>query len=81
MENEIKYPLMEEENGGCSSVGEPALALAEEEVLPLPDDVEYAQVVNGTLQVSSDIEEEIAEVDRGETISMSEFKTMFSQWL
>jgi hypothetical protein len=38
-------------------------------------------ILNGTLQVTPDIEEEIAAVDRGETVSMSEFKTMFSRWL
>ena len=29
----------------------------------------------------TDIEEEIAAVERGETVSMSEFKNMFSRWL
>ena len=33
------------------------------------------------LQITPDIEEEIAEVERGETVSMSEFKSMFSRWL
>ena len=46
-----------------------------------PDDVEYAHIVDGVLQVTPDIEEEIAEVERGEVVSMSEFKTMFSRWL
>lgn len=41
----------------------------------------YPHVVNGTLKVTPDIEEEIAAVDRGETVSMSEFKTMFAKWL
>lgn len=81
MEKDKKYPQLEEENGSCMLVSEPAVALEEQYVLPLPDDVDYAHVENGTLQVSSDIEAEILEVDRGETVSMSEFKTMFSQWL
>jgi hypothetical protein len=33
----------------------------------------YANIVDGKLQLTPDIEEEIAEVDRGETASMSEF--------
>ena len=41
----------------------------------------YAHIVDGVLQVTSDIEEEIAEVERGEVVSMAEFKTMFSRWL
>ena len=36
---------------------------------------------DGVLQVTPDIEDEIEKVDRGETVSMSEFKTIFSQWL
>ena len=38
-------------------------------------------VADGVLQVTPDIEEEIAEVERGETVSMSGFKTMFAKWL
>lgn len=38
-------------------------------------------VVNSVLQITPDIEEEITEVERGETVSMSEFKSMFSKWL
>ena len=41
----------------------------------------YANIVNDILQVTPDIEEEIAEVERGETVSMGEFKTMFAKWL
>ena len=33
------------------------------------------------LQVTPDMEEEIAEVERGEVVSMSEFKTIFARWL
>ena len=42
---------------------------------------DYAHVVDSVLQITPDIEEEIAEVERGETVSMSEFKTMFAKWL
>ena len=38
-------------------------------------------ILDGVLQVTPDIEEEIAEVERGEVVSMSEFKTMFAKWL
>ena len=34
-----------------------------------------------TLQITPDIEEEIAESERGDTVSMNEFKSMFAQWL
>ena len=43
--------------------------------------LDYAHVVNSVLQITPDIEEEMAEVERGETVSMSEFKTMFAKWL
>ena len=47
----------------------------------IPDDLDYAHIVDGKLQVTTDIEEEIAEVERGETVSLDEFKSMFSRWL
>ena len=55
--------------------------MEEQETFVLLVDVEYASVVEGILQVTPDIEEEIAVADRGETVSMDEFKTMFAQWL
>lgn len=75
------YPLQEEENGSCLTAHEPANAACAYETAPFPNDVAYAHVVNGVLQVTPDMEEEIAEVERGEVVSMDEFKTMFSQWL
>lgn len=81
MKESKSYPHLEEEDGSCMTAAETAVALAEPEVQVIPDDVDYAYIVNGTLQVNPDIEEEIAAVDRGETISMSEFKTMFARWL
>lgn len=77
------YPRLEEEDGSCQTAAEPAeaVAYAEPEVEVTPNNVDYAHIENGILQVTPDIEEEIAAVDRGETISMSEFKTMFAQWL
>ena len=41
----------------------------------------FPNIVDGRLQVTPDIEEEIAEVERGETVSMSEFNMMFAKWL
>jgi hypothetical protein len=80
---EIKpYPYVEEENGSCLTAQEPAanVAYAYDET-SMPDDVEYANIVDGVLQVTPDIEDEIERVDRGEKVSMSEFQTVFSQWL
>lgn len=74
------YPS-EEESSKNLILSEPAAALEEQETYILPDDVDYANVVEGILQVTPDIEEEIAAADCGETVSMEEFKTMFAQWL
>lgn len=80
---EIKpYPVFDEENGSCMKTQEPVadVTYAYEEPV-IPDDVAYAHIVDGVLQMTPDIEEEIAEVERGEVVSMSEFKTMFGRWL
>lgn len=74
------YPS-EEEAGNSSVVSESAAALADKEIYVLPEDMDYADVVEGILQVTPDIEEEIAAADRGETVQMDEFKTMFAKWL
>ena len=80
--NESKpYPIIEEEDSSCLSAAEPAVALAEPVEQVLPDTADDAHIIDGVLQVTPDIEEEIAEVDRGETVSMSEFKMMFARWL
>ena len=88
MKESKPYPRFDEEDdgeyqssGSCMTAQEPAVALAEPDVQAVPDDVDYAHIINGMLQVTPDIEEEIAEVERGETVSMSEFKTMFARWL
>ena len=89
MKESKPYPIIEEEDdgayqssGSCLTAQEPAAdaVLAYEEPV-IPDDVAYAHIVDGVLQVTPDMEEEIAEVERGEVVSMSEFKTMFSRWL
>ena len=77
---ERHYPILEEEES-VGSVREPALATPDVMNIVVPDDLDYARIVNGVLQVTPDIEEEIAEVERGEVVSMSEFKSMFARWL
>ena len=61
--------------------GEPALAAADVEVAVIPDYIEYAQIIDGVLQITPDIEEEIAEVEQGQVVSMDEFNMMFAKWL
>ncbi len=82
MKESKPYPVVEEENGSCLTAREPVadVAYAYEEPV-IPDDVEYAHIVDGVLQVAPSTEEEIAEVERGEVVSMSEFRTMFAKWL
>lgn len=81
MNKDSKTYLTEEKTNNDLVVGESAVALEEQETYVLPDDVDYASIVEGILQITPDIEEEIAAVERGETVSMDEFKTMFAQWL
>ena len=89
MKESKPYPIIEEEDdgayqssGSCLTAQEPSaeLAYAYEEPV-IPNDVDYAHIVDGVLQVTPAFEEEIAEVERGEVVSMSEFKTMFARWL
>jgi hypothetical protein len=80
MKESKPYPSIEEEDGSCLKASESAVAFAEPEV-EIPNGVAYAHIANGILQVTPDIEEEIAEVEHGETVSMGEFKTMFAKWL
>ena len=82
MKENNRYPILEEEGGSCLTAQESAVDMAyayEERVIP--DDVDYVHIADGVLQVTPDIEEEIAEVERGEVVSMAEFKTMFARWL
>lgn len=82
MKESKPYPQMEEEDSSVLTAHEPVadVAYAYEEAV-IPDDVDFANIVDGVLQVTPDIEEEIAEIERGETVSMAEFKTMFAKWL
>ena len=81
MKDSKPYPRIDEEDGSVMTAGEPAAATAMATDYVLPEDVDYANIVDGTLQVTSDIEEELAEIERGEVVSMDEFKTMFAKWL
>ncbi len=80
--NKVPQPYPSENETSSNFIAsEPAAALAEQETLSVPDDIDYASIVEGILQVTPDIEEEIAAAERGETVQMDEFKTMFSKWL
>lgn len=81
MDNNIKKYPREKETSNLCIASEPASALAEQETFVLPDDVDYADVIEGILQVTPDIEEEIAAAERGDTVQLDEFKTMFAKWL
>ena len=81
MKESKPYPQINEEDGSCLTACESVAAAYAYEEVTLPGDVAYARIADGVLQVTPDIEEEIAEADRGETVSMAEFKTMFAQWL
>ena len=81
MKESKPYPQFEEEDGSCLKASEAAVAFAEPEGQDIPEGMAYANIVKDILQVTPDIEEEIAEVERGETVSMGEFKTMLAKWL
>ncbi len=53
----------------------------EEKRITMTNDIPNANIVDGRLVITPDIEEEISEVGRGETVSISEFNTMFAKWL
>ena len=72
---------IEKEGCSCQKAPEDTVPFTELEVQELTEDIGYAQIVNGILQMTPDIEDEIAAVERGETISMSKFKILFSKWL
>jgi uncharacterized cupin superfamily protein len=81
MKENKPYPQMEEEDNSTLNAKDAVYAITEMKETVIPDDLDYAHVVDGKLQVTPDIEEEIAEVERGETVSLDEFKSMFSRWL
>lgn len=81
MKKNKPYPQYDDARDDCMSVHESAAVLAAQETVALPEDMDYAHIEGGVLQITSDIEEEIAAAERGETVQMSEFKSMFAQWL
>lgn len=70
-----------DENENPMIVCEPAASLANKAHAAQSLDLSQASVLNGVLQVTPDLEEEILEAESGETVSMEEFKTMFAKWL
>ena len=52
MKKSKPYPRIEEEDGSCMKVSEAAVAFAEPEVLAIPEDMDYANIVDGVLQVT-----------------------------
>ena len=74
------YEQIENETADMK-VSDPAVAYATVVNSAMPDGLPYANIENGTLQVSQDIEAEIAEVERGEIVSMNELNSMFAKWL
>lgn len=81
MKENRPYPQMDEEDNSTLNAKDAVYAITEMKETVIPDDLDYAHVVDGKLQLTPDIEEEIAEVERGETVSLDEFKSMFSRWL
>ena len=77
---EKRYPIIEEESN-TNMACEPLLVPADDVDIAMPNDMPYANIVDGKLQITPDIEEEIAEVERGENVIMSEFNMMFAKWL
>ena len=77
---EKRYPIIDEESN-TNMACEPLLVPADDVDIAMPNDMPYANIVDGKLQITPDIEEEIAEVERGENVSMSEFNMMFAKWL
>ena len=72
-----------EENKNIDMASEPLLTTSEPCVhtrIARPN-LAYASVVDGVLQVTSDLQREIEEVERGEVVSLDEFKTMFKKWI
>ena len=55
MKKSKPYPRIEEEDGSCMKASEAAVAFAEPEVLAISEDMDYANIVDGVLQVTPDI--------------------------
>jgi hypothetical protein len=82
MKESKPYPQIDNEGTNTMMAQEPSADLAYACDTPdMPEDMDYAHIADGELQVTPDIEDEIADVERGEVISLGEFKTMFAKWL
>ena len=79
MKESKPYP-QQEEDSCVLSAQEPAVALAAEGTV-IPRDTDYAHIINGVLQITPGIEEEIAAADQGQMVTMDQFKSMFAKWL
>ena len=80
MKKNVPYPRFDEEDDSILIAQEPVAAYAVE-AMSTPDNLAYAHIVDGVLQVTADIEDEIAAADRGETVTLDEFKTLFARWI
>lgn len=58
-----------------------AVAITESVEVAMPGGLPYAHIMDNVLQITPDIEEEIAEIDNGDIVTMSQFNTMFAKWL
>ena len=81
MKERKTYPTLNEANSGCLTAAEPAMIMAVATEQAVPESIPYARIENGVLQVTPDIEEEMAAADCGEVVTMGEFQTMFAKWL
>ena len=76
----MNYPEIENQEGidmACESV----LALKEVEDITIPNDIPYAHIENGVLQITPDMEEQLSEIEKEGMVSMNEFKNQFAKWL
>ena len=80
MKDSMHYSTYEDNVGSEPILHEPVAAYAAGSIA-IPEDMAYARIENGVLQITSDIEEELAAVEHGETVPMDKFKTMFARWL
>lgn len=76
--SKIKPYLQLDKEATDANVSDPAVAYAMVVDSAMPNGLPYANIENGTLQVTPDIEEEIAEVERSESVSMHEFNSIFA---
>jgi hypothetical protein len=51
------------------------------EDITIPDDIPYAHIENGVMQITPDIEEQLSEIEKEGVVSMNEFKNQFAKWL